>query len=453
MKPKPVSRREFLNHSAVTIGGLAAGTMLIPTKAPAATNGKKYVAGIMGCGGRCQGLLKDCLAAWPGVEFAYACDVDPQRAAGAAEIIEKLSGKKPKVVGDFRRILDDKDVQVFFNFTPDHWHALPTILACQAGKDVYVEKPASHDVWESHQMVEAARKYKRIVQIGTQTRSGRYTQEAIEYIRSGKLGKVNFAHVVNMKKREPIGHKENCPPPEGVDYDMWLGPAPKRPFNPNRFHYCWHWWWDYAGGDITNDGVHQLDIARALIGKDYPKTVCAAGGNLNFDDDQETPDTQIVTWEFDGVTMVCEMLLWTPYMKKTPFELREKLDYYPNWPFDGMRIEVYGDKGLMYFERHGGGWQVYDESEKVISESNDVQPHHKHLENFFECIESRKRPNADIEEGHRSTLLCHIGNISYRLGGRKLTFDDKTETFVNDPEANKYLKRQARDPWVIPEKV
>jgi predicted dehydrogenase len=302
-------------------------------------------------------------------------------------------------------------------------------------------------------MVEAARKYKRVVQLGTQTRSGDYTREAIEYIRSGKLGRVHLAHVVNMKNREPMPRKEDCPPPQGVDYDMWLGPAPKRPFNPNRFHANWNWWWDYSGGDIINDGVHQIDITRALIGKDYPKTVSASGGKFHFDDDQETPDTLAVTWQFENVTMVCEVLFWTPYMKKMPFPLRERTDYYPNWPFDGMRIEVYGDRGLMYFERHGGGWQVFDESEKVIAQSNDVQPHRKHLENFFACVESRHRPNADIEEGHRSTLLCHLGNISYRLGGRKLTFDGKTETFVNDSEANKYLKRAPREPWVIPEQV
>ena len=344
-------------------------------------------------------------------------------------------------------------MQVLFNFTPDHWHAPATILACQAGKDVYVEKPASHTVREGRKMIEAASKYQRIVQVGTQTRSGRYTREAVEYIRSGILGKVHFVHVVNMKNREPIGHKEDCAAPQGVDYDMWLGPAPKRPFNPNRFHYHWHWFWDYSGGDIANDGVHQLDIARWLIGKDYPKSVCSLGGKLHFDDDQETPDTQVVTWDFDGVTMGCQMVLYTPYMKKMPFEMREKLDYYPNWPFDGMRIEVYGDKGLMFFERHGGGWQVYDESEKVIAQSNDLQPHVSHLDNFFACIESRQRPNADIEDGHQSAVLCHLGNISSRLGGRKLSYDAKSETFVNDAEANQLLKRPGRDPWVIPDVV
>jgi predicted dehydrogenase len=356
------------------------------------------------------------------------------------------------VTTDFRRVLDDKSVNAYFNCTPDHWHALGTILACQAGKDVYVEKPASHSPWEGRKMVEAARKYKRIVQLGTQTRSGEYTQAAVDYLRSGKLGKVHLVRVLNMKQRENIGRKPMTPKPDGVDYDMWMGPAPMRSFDPNRFHYSWNWYWDYSGGDIINDGVHQVDAARLLLGKDYPQSVHATGGQFYFTNDHECPDTQVVTWDYDDATMVFEMTLWSPYMKKMPWELRDTDDY-PNWTFDGMRIEVFGEKGLMMFERHGGGWQVFDTGEKVIAQQNDHHPHVPHIKNFLKCIETRERPNADIEEGHRSTLLCQIGNISYRLGGRKLVFDDKSETFVNDTEANSYLKRTYREPWVVPEEV
>lgn len=455
MKPVHISRRSFLNQSALVTAGLAAGTLLKPGQAPAAGDAKKkFVVGIMGCGGRCNFLLNDCLGKRKDMEIAYVCDIDAKRMAGTAALVEKLTGRKPKAVADFRRMLDDKDVHAMFSTTPDHWHALSTIVACQAGKDVYVEKPASQNVWEGRKMVEAARKYNRIVQVGAQTRSGRYTHAAAEYIRSGKLGPVYLVRVVNMKEWASIGNKADAPVPDGVDYDSWLGPAPKRPFNINRFHYTWHWHWDYSGGDIINDGVHQIDAARLLLGQDFPTGVTSTGGKFNSPkDDADVPDTQIATWDFDGARMVFELMLRTPYMKKMPWELRDKLDTFPNWPFDGMRVEVYGTRGIMYFERHGGGWQVYDESEKVIAKDHDIHPHYAHLDNFFECVESRKKPNGDVEELHKSTILCQIANISYRLGGRKLSFDPKTETFVNDTEADKMLKRVGREPYIIPDPV
>ena len=453
MKRNQMSRRELLNHSAVAAAGMAAVSLARPASLRAAGANERIVIGFMGCGGRGTFLLNEMFARNKNLDFAYMCDPDAKRLAAGIKNAEKATGRAPKAAKDYREILEDKNVHALFVVTPDHWHALPTIHACQAGKDVYVEKPASHSVWEGRKMVEAARKYNRIVQLGTQTRSGRYTREAVEYIRSGKLGRVHLIHVLNMKERKSIGHADDAEaPPPGVDYDRWLGPAPRRKFNPNRFHYCWHWFWDYSGGDIINDGVHQLDIARWLAGQDSPSAVSATGGRFAYDDDQETPDTQVVTWDFDKLTMVFENVLWAPYMKKMEWNTRDT-DAYPNWPFDGMRIEVYGEKGLMFFERHGGGWQVFDESEKPISQSNDRHPHYAHLDNFFECLKTRKRPNADIEEGHLSTVLCQIGNISYRCDGRKLKWDGKQETFDNDEEANGYLKRTYRDPYVVPETV
>ena len=450
MQGRKPNRRQFLKKVG-TMAGVAAGTSTVLSRARAASPGKKFVIGMMGTGGRGTDLLRMELAKRKNLEIAYLADPDPARLNPAADLVEKETGRRPQTVSDFRRILDDKSVDAVFNTTPDHWHALGTILACQAGKDVYCEKPASHTPWEGRQMVKAARKYKRVVQIGTQTRSGDYAQAAVEYLRSGKLGDVHFARVVNMKLWPPIGHKEDSPVPPGVDYDLWLGPAPKRPFNANRFHYRWHWWWDFSGGDIINDGIHQLDLARWLIGRDYPVAVCSGGSRI-YEHDGQTPDTQVVTWDFGGLTMVFEMTLWTPYMKKLPWELRDGV-VYPNWPFDGMRVEIYGSKGLMYCERHGGGWQVLDESEKVIAQQPGRHPHIKHLDNFFECMETRALPNGDIEEIHRSTLLSQMGNISYRLDGRKLKFDAATETFPNDPEANAFLKRTYREPYVVPEIV
>lgn len=454
MKPRSLTRREFLTRSTRVTAGIAAATTITSNKTHAGEEGKKYVIGMMGCGGRCGFLLNDYLGKRKDLDIAYVCDIDAKRLANTAALVEKLTGRKPKAVSDFRRILDDKDVHAMFSVTPDHWHALSTITACQAGKDVYVEKPASHNVWEGRKMVEAARKYNRVVQVGAQTRSGRYTRAAAEYIRSGKLGQIFLVRVVNMKDWASIGHKEDTPVPAGVDYNAWLGPAPVRPFNLNRFHYAWHWHWDYSGGDIINDGVHQIDAARMLIGQDYPTAVTSTGGKFSTPkDDADVPDTQIATWDFNGMRMVFELTLRTAYMKKMPWELRDKLDTFPNWPFDGMRVEVYGSKGIMYFERHGGGWQVFDESEKVVAKDHDIHPHYAHLDNFFDCIETRGKPNGDIEELHKSTLLCQIANISYRLGGRQLRFDGSTETFVNDQEADRLLKRTGREPYTIPEQV
>ena len=447
MQGTRTTRRCFLSQTAVA--GVAAAAVARPARAQSANS--KITIGILGTGGRGTWLLNEELLKRKNLNIAWLCDIDKNRLGPTAELVEKATGKKPQITDDYHRILADKSVDAFLNITPDHWHALPTIHACQAGKDVYVEKPASHSPWEGHKMVEAARKYKRIVQVGAQTRSGEYAAAAVEYIRSGKLGDVHMVKVLNHKLWEPIGHAVDGPVPAGVDYDRWLGPAPLKPFNLSHFHYKWHWFWDYSGGDIINDGVHQIDLARWLIGRDYPKSVCAGGSRI-YDHDGEVPDSQVVTWDYDKLTMVFELSLWTPYMKKMPWELRDG-DTYPNWPFDGMRVEVYGTKGLMYAERHGGGFQVFDESEKVIHQENGHHPHVKHLDNFFECIGSRKTPNGDIEELHRSTLLCQLGNISYRLGGRKLAFDGATEQFRDDKEANSYLKRTYREPYVVPEQV
>jgi predicted dehydrogenase len=232
---------------------------------------------------------------------------------------------------------------------------------------------------------------------------------------------------------------------------MWLGPAARRPFNPNRFHYNWHWFWDYSGGDIVNDGVHQIDLARWLIGQGYPKSVSSTGIK-SFDDDQETPDTQTVQYSFEGLTMVFELTLWTPYIKKTTDEERNS-DQFPNWLFNSTRVEVYGSKGLMMMGRQGDGWQVFASEGKEIASGQGGDPLPAHLDNFFACVKSRELPNADIEGGHQSTALAHLGNISCRLGGRQLVYDGKNEHFVSDEEANHYLKRAGRSPWTIPDEV
>jgi predicted dehydrogenase len=444
---KAISRRRFLRES---VGAVAA--MAIAPKRNSVAASDKVIVGVVGIRGRGDFLAR-AFAARPDVEVAYLSDVDSRLFESRAKAVEAGQGKRPKTVQDFRRILEDQDVNALVIATPDHWHSLATIWACQAGKDVYVEKPASHNIWEGRKMVEAARKYKRVVQLGTQSRSGPYIKNAIEFIRSGKLGNVHLVRVLNMKTRGMLDTKLDEAPPKELDYDMWLGPAPKQPYNSNRYYGgCWNWWWDFSGGDIINDGVHQIDLARWVVGQDYPRSVHATGGIFHLKDGAETPDTQIVTYEFDGMTMVFELTLWTPYMKKTPTE-RRSLDEWHNWPFNATKVEVFGTNGFMYLGRHGDGWQSFGVDGEDGPYEYGRDPFPPHLENFLSCVRTREKPNADIEIGHLSTLLCHLGNISYRVGNRKLIFDGKTESFVGDEEANRILKREYRHPYVVPEKV
>jgi len=444
-----ITRREFLESSAGTT--LAAGiASTCPSRVLGAND--RIVVGLMGAGGRGTQLL-EWFAARPDVEVAYIADPDQSRSEACAGKIEKITGKRPVLTQDFRRMLGDRNVNAIINATPDHWHALGTILACQAGKDVYVEKPTCHSLWEGRKMIEAARKYGRVVQVGTQNRSARYCHLALEHIRSRDFGDVHLLRVQNSKLRNTIGKLTDTAVPPGIDYDMWLGPAPMRPFNMNHFHYNWHWFWVYSGGDIINDGVHQIDMTRWMSGQIYPKSVYSTGGIFYYDDDQETPDTHIVNWDFGKMTVIFEQTLWSPYMKKVPTAIREGADF-PNWPFTGTRIEIYGTRQFMFLSRHGGGWQAYDQDWKVVGEQRGrfAESNAEHIGNFLDCIRTREKPHADIEEIHVSTAWCHYGNIAYRLG-RKLHIDAGTEGFLNDVEANGLLKRKYRAPWVVPETV
>lgn len=442
-----MDRRSFLRNLGVATTAASVGASI-----NAAGANERVVIGFMGCGGRGQFLLQE-FANRDDVEIRWLTDCDAGRIASASKKLETITGKPPaKTSQDFRQMLDDPEVDGIVGALPDHWHALATILACQAGKDMYVEKPTAHSIWESQKMIEAARKYDRIVQVGAQNRSNEYAYAAFEHIHSEAFGDIHFARVVNSKKRGSIGHPPDSEVPEGVDYDMWLGPAPKRPFNKNHFHYAWHWFWEYSGGDIINDGVHQIDVARWMIDRDYPNTVSSAGGKFFFDDAQETPDTHSVIWNYDDMTMVFEQANWAPYMKKTAYSVRDT-DTIPDWPFSGTRIEIYGTKQMMFFSRHGGGWQCFD------SDGKSAKIHHgrfspsntAHIANYIDCIRTRKRPNADIEKLHKSTLLCMYGNAAYRTG-QTLTIDHQTEGFLEEA-GNKFVRRAYREPWVVPDTV
>ncbi|MHC4228971.1 MAG: Gfo/Idh/MocA family protein [Planctomycetota bacterium] len=446
-----MNRRRFLKDS---VGATAALAALSQRRSSAA--GNKVILGIMGVGGRGRALLTS-LVKRSDVKIKYICDADTRAYGPAAEIVVEGCDYRPKFVQDFRDMLEDSEIDAIVIATSDRWHALATIMACQAGKDVYVEKPLSLSIWDGRKMVEAARKYKRVVQVGTQSRSAAYTDKAAEYIRSGKLGDVRLARVFLMQESGPIGVADVQSVPEGLNYDLWCGPSPMLPYRPGR----WFWrLWDFYVGYIMADMIHQIDLARYLIGKKYPDTVCNAGGVYHFDDGREQPDTQFATFEFGELSVLLEGSLWSPYMHRI-VHLRDK-NRFPDWPFSATKVEICGTKGFMCFGRHGGGWQVFEgdarvrESKAVVSEPAVLKFGSiidAHFDDFVNCIRTRKRPKADVEEAHHSMLLCHLANISYRVGNRKLRFDGSTETFVNDVEANKYLKANYRKPWIVPEKV
>jgi predicted dehydrogenase len=446
-----VNRREFLKSTL----GTAAMVAMLPQRQSRAANEKVRI-GLMGCGGRGTAVAQ-MFAGRSDAQIVYVCDPDNRRSARTKQTVEKAQGKPTQVVQDFRRMLDDKNVDALINATPDHWHALGTIMACQAGKDVYTEKPLSHNIWEGRKMIEAARKYQRVVQVGMQTRSSPYAPEGVEAIRSGKLGDIHAVRVFNVMQHGMMRAGSIQPVPEGFDYDLWCGPAPKLPYNPSR---AWLNQWEYSCGPIPGDAIHQLDFARMLLGDlPCPTTVAHAGGVHALKDGREVPDTQFALYEFgpsansgQALTLIMESALWMPYMKKIPIFIRDN-DLFPDWQFCSTRIQIMGTKGYMVAGRHGGGWQIYDADDKVIDHRYGRQGDKWHQDDFIDCIRTRRRPNADVEQGHYSALLCHMANISYLVGNQKLTFDAKTETFVNAPEANKHLKRTYRQPWVIPDEV
>ncbi len=440
-----LNRRDFLKQSAG-----AATTLAVLGSAKAIGANDRIVIGVMGIGGRGTGLA-GMFAARKDVEIAYLSDPDSRRFAAARKVVEAAQGRPVKFVQDFRRVLEDRAVDVLINATPDHWHALGTILACQAGKHVYVEKPMSHNLWEGRKMIEAARKYNRVVTVGMQSRSAPYSQAARELVQSGRLGDIRLVRVFNLMQHpmQKLGPEQ--PVPEGFDYELWCGPAAKLPYIPGRY---WLNMAEYSCGPIPGDAVHQLDLARFAMGDPPPpKAVTHTGGIQVLRDGRDTPDTQWATFEYDTFTLHFEGALWTPYMKKTPFNLRDR-DAFSDWAFNATKIEILGTKAFMYLGRHGDGWQVFDENNKVIEQAYGRQGDKWHIENFLQSVRSGARPNADVEHGHQSVLLSHLANAAWRAGNTKLFFDAKTESFPATPEANRFLKRPGyRAAWVVPEKV
>ncbi|HWA98080.1 MAG TPA: Gfo/Idh/MocA family oxidoreductase [Pirellulales bacterium] len=435
-------RRAFL--SAAAAASLATTIARRRAAAKDTANDRISIA-VIGVRGRGRGLLNN-FTALEKVDLKYVVDLDPVVLAQQTEAMASRTGRKPEAVADFRRVLDDQQLDAIVLGTPDHWHALPTIMACQAGKDVYVEKPDGHNLLEGPSMIAAAKKYGRVVQLGTQARSKPSLLKAIEYIRAGHLGRVLYAKAWESSLQKSLGHPADCDPPKGVDYDFWLGPAPKHAFNPLRWHGNWRWFFDYGTGDLGNDGVHRLDMARwgmetALAAQHekplgLPERVSALGGKYYFDDDQQWPDTLAVSYDFGGRVLTYEMHVWSRYT------------------LDGETegAAVYGDNGYLIFGNKS--WRAYELRNKLVREEqfdDDESAGVPHAQNFIDCMRSREKPNADLETvGHPSSLLCHIGNAAWRAG-RTLQFDPATYTFTGDDEANQYRTRaEYRKPWVLP---
>jgi predicted dehydrogenase len=416
----------------VFIGSSFAG--LMAAQAPAYAANDQVQVAVIGVGGRGRSLLGGLLGT-DGAKVTHLCDVDTASIERAQAVVRKANASAPKVVADMRELLADPTIDAVVVATPDHWHGPATILACNAGKDVYVEKPAAHNIRESRLMIEAARRHGRIVQVGTQSRSRPSTIRAIEHIKSGKIGQVLCAKAWDIQLRDDIGHKEDGPVPEGVDYEGWLGPAPWIPFNENRFHYKWHWHWHFGTGDAGNDGAHQIDIARWALGESYPETASGMGRKLFFKDDQQTPDTMNVTFDYKGKSLIWEMRIWTPYMM-------EGVD---------NGVAVYGSEGMVHIGRWNRVWgyKVFDGKGQEILFDRETAGGEGHMENFIACTRSRKLPTGDIGEGHLSAIHCHLANIVARVG-RTVRFDAENEQIKNDPEANLLVRRQYRAHWATP---
>ncbi len=417
-----MTRRQF---TALSGSAGAAGWMAPAMAVRSLSANERIVVGVMGLSrGRSLAIA---FHQQPNTEVKYVCDADRRRANAVAEELTKLGSKAQPIV-DFRRILEDDEVDALVVASPDHWHAPASILACAAGKHVYVEKPCSHNPAEGEMLVAAARKYNRCVQMGNQRRSWPAIQEAMARLQEGVIGRVIVSRTWYTAQRGPIGRLREAPVPEWLDWELWQGPAPRRPYREGIVHYNWHWFWHWGTGEIGNNGVHGIDLSRWGLGVDYPDVVTSGGGKLFFDDDQETFDSQVVTYLF-GRKMII-------------FECR-------NWHRRGFEGEMFGaaffgEGGSLVIA--GTGYRIYDRQDKLVEEKSGPGGDAVHIANFLGAMRNNQPLNSEILEGHKSTLLCHLGSIAQRVG-RILRCRSQDGHIVDDPEAAALWRREYEPGW------
>jgi predicted dehydrogenase len=427
-------RREFIQTAAI---GAAALAVAPPSSA---AESRKIVLGIIGPGGMGMNHVRTLLKRTD-IEIAWVCDVDKNQLAKAAKTVEEGAKKAPKAGGDMRRLLDDKSVDAVLIATPDHWHAPAAILALDAGKHVYVEKPCSHNIREGRLMADAVKRSGKVLQVGTQSRSTGIVREAMERIHGGEIGDILVAKAWNSQLRRTIGKTKPADPPAHLDFDTWCGPAPLVPYRSNMLPGIWRWWYDFGCGDIGNDGVHDIDVAVWGLGATtQPSRVTCLGGKYFFDDDQQFPDTQYAVFEYPvegkpgmNKQLIFEQRIWSPYVQEG----------YENG------ATFYGTKGMLIIG-HSVGWKLYGIKNTPLAEKTgkvDLPAHHS---NFFDCIRGdAKSLNADVMAGHLSASLVHLANIAARTG-KVLDFDPKTESITNDEASNALVKRKYREHWGTP---
>lgn len=431
------NRRDFLAATGIGAVALTARTR----QSVAANAAERITVGVIGPGGMGLNHVRN-LADRSDVRIAAVCDVDSERAGRAAEHVQKVTGTAPAITGDLRTILDNRAIDAVFIATPDHWHAPATILALDAGKHVYVEKPCCHNVREGRLMIEAVERSGKTLQVGTQSRSTDVVSEAMQRIKEGEIGEVLVAKAWNSQRRGSIGRSQPSSPPPQLDFDTWLGPARATDYRSNLLHGVWRWWYDFGCGDMGNDGVHDIDVALwGLNVESHPERISCLGGKYFFDDDQQFPDTQYAVFEYnpDGGPgkrrqLIFEQRIWTPYT----------LEGYENG------AAFYGTRGQLIIG-HTVGWKLYGERNKLLAERSGPADLVAHHDNFLECIRnSSRQTNADIHVGHRSAALVHLANISARVN-HTLEFDSNNEQITNHETANTLLTRKYRaGHWSVP---
>jgi len=428
-------RRTFLQQAGAATAVAAAGIHTAQAESDTRT-----VVAVIGTGGMGSFHVRS-LAARKDIEFACVCDVDQNRLAAAAKLVTDTGRPAPKMERDLRKVLDDKRVEAVWIATPDHWHTPAALLALDAGKHVYVEKPCCHNIHEGRLLSQAVKRTGRVLQVGTQSRSTPTVMAGIQRVLNGDIGEVLVAKAWNSQRRGSIGKSQPGTPPAHLDYDLWTGPAPEVPYRPNLLPGVWRWWYDFGCGDIGNDGVHDIDVACWGLGVEtHPSTVSCLGGKYFFDDDQQFPDTQYAVFEYpqsSGRTrqLVFEQRIWSPYTQEG----------YENG------AAFYGTNGLLIMG-HTVGWKLYGPRNKLLAEQSGTADLVAHHTNFLDCLRgSRKKPNADVHAGVLSATLVHLANISARVG-RTIRFDPASDQILNDEAAQQLVSRQYRENhWAAPQ--